>query len=192
MPVITDPDWIDPIEETFDVGKPIRSEQGLIFAGNPIAMALGKPGAPRVQGYAIASDNNGLTPVTVSSADTVTVSAGHGPEPGTLVTNSTTYILGYRFTINAYNGSMRFLCSHVSGSGTSSLELRKNGVAIATFTTLQTVADRVVDASVAIGDVFEWHHKNSFSGNTSTISDVLVRASDGYVPRNVYWLASQA
>jgi hypothetical protein len=47
MAIITDPDWIDPEETTFDVGKPIRSEQGVMLAGNPIAIAMGKPGAPR-------------------------------------------------------------------------------------------------------------------------------------------------
>ena len=47
MAIITDPDWIDPEETTFDVEKPIRSEQGVMLAGNPIAIALGKPGAPR-------------------------------------------------------------------------------------------------------------------------------------------------
>jgi hypothetical protein len=43
---ITDPDWTDPIEATFDPGKAIRSEQGLMLAGNTIAMALMKTGSP--------------------------------------------------------------------------------------------------------------------------------------------------
>ena len=46
MAIITDPDWIDPEETTFDVEKPIRSEQGVMLAGNPIAAFQGKPGAP--------------------------------------------------------------------------------------------------------------------------------------------------
>lgn len=45
---ITDPDYVPPIAITFDEEKPIRSEQGLLLAGNPIAIALGKPGAPRI------------------------------------------------------------------------------------------------------------------------------------------------
>ena len=45
---LINPDWVDPIESTFDEGKPIRQEQGLMMAGNPIAMAAGKPGAPRI------------------------------------------------------------------------------------------------------------------------------------------------
>ena len=43
---ITNPDWVPPIEMTFDVKRPIRSEQGLMLAGNPIAIAGGAPGAP--------------------------------------------------------------------------------------------------------------------------------------------------
>jgi len=46
---LINPDWIDPIESTFDEGRPIRQEQGLMLAGNPIAMAPGKPGAPIVE-----------------------------------------------------------------------------------------------------------------------------------------------
>lgn len=46
--VIVNPDWVPPIEITFDEGKPIRSEQGLMLAGNPIAAFLGKPGAVRL------------------------------------------------------------------------------------------------------------------------------------------------
>jgi hypothetical protein len=43
---ITDPDWTAPIEMTFDPNRPIRSNQGNMLAGNPIAMALMKPGSP--------------------------------------------------------------------------------------------------------------------------------------------------
>ena len=54
MTIIT-PDWVPPIETTFDVEKPIRAEQGLMLAGNPIAMANGASGAPRVQPQAISA-----------------------------------------------------------------------------------------------------------------------------------------
>lgn len=42
----TNPAWVDPIEATFDEGKPIRSEQGLMLAGNPISIAQGTSNAP--------------------------------------------------------------------------------------------------------------------------------------------------
>jgi hypothetical protein len=52
---ITNPDWVPPIESTFDTGKAIRSEQGLMLAGNPIAIVLGKAGAPRVVDAALST-----------------------------------------------------------------------------------------------------------------------------------------
>jgi hypothetical protein len=51
MPIVN-PDYVPPIAMTFDEEKPIRSEQGLLLAGNPIAIAQGKPGAPVIsQGW---------------------------------------------------------------------------------------------------------------------------------------------
>ena len=64
MAIITDPDWIDPEETTFDVEKPIRSEQGVMLAGNPIAIAQGKPGAPKIQGKALDIDIGNLSGTT--------------------------------------------------------------------------------------------------------------------------------
>lgn len=49
MAAITDPDYIPPIEMTFNEGKPITSGQGLQLAGNPIAIVQGKVGAPYVR-----------------------------------------------------------------------------------------------------------------------------------------------
>lgn len=48
MAIITNPDWVPQEEADYDEGKPIRSELGLALAGNPIAIALGKPGAQRI------------------------------------------------------------------------------------------------------------------------------------------------
>lgn len=53
MPIITTPDWVPQEEADYDEGKPIRSEQGLSLAGNPIAIANGAAGAPRVLRAAI-------------------------------------------------------------------------------------------------------------------------------------------
>jgi len=58
---LINPDWIDPIESTFDLEKPIRQRQGLMMVGNPIAMAAGKPGAPRIQADAMRGSIAGNT-----------------------------------------------------------------------------------------------------------------------------------
>jgi len=173
--------------------KPITLQQGRGLRDNLLAVTEGASGAPRIQGYAIASDNNGLIPVTVSASDYTSIQVGHGPLQGITSTNSATFVLGYTYAINAYNGSMRFKMSHSTGSGTSTLEFRKNNVVINTFTTTSaTPVQRIIDSSVAVGDIFEWYHKNSFSGNFSNIAGAIVNASDGYVSRSAYWLASQA
>lgn len=174
--------------------KPITLQQGRGLRDNPIAMAEGATDAPRIQGYALASDNNGLLPVSVSAADTVAISAGHGPLAGVVSTNSTSFVLGQTYIINAYNGSMRFKISHnVGSSSVSTLEFRKNGTVIQTFTTTSTTpVQRTVDSTVSLGDEFEWYHKQDFAGNSSQISGPLVYASDGYIPRFAFWLASQA
>ena len=51
------PAWIDPIEATFDEGKPIRSEQGLMLAGNPIAIAQGAAGSPKIADKTVLIDS---------------------------------------------------------------------------------------------------------------------------------------
>jgi len=80
---ITNPDWVPPIEITFDEGKPIRSEQGLMLAGNPIAMALLKPGAPIPPGewvpYNAAVLHDGATGLIYDHAVTNDVAVVNSP-----------------------------------------------------------------------------------------------------------------
>ena len=80
MAIITDPDWIDPEETTFDVEKPIRSEQGVMLAGNVIAAFQGKPGAPGLNFKAIEQLAAGDA-VRVSYDDEAGVISGAGVWP---------------------------------------------------------------------------------------------------------------
>ena len=180
------------LDTQIDPDAPATSLLMYQMRDNPIAMAEGAVGAPRIQGYAIASDNNGLLPVAVTAADTVTLTVGMSPVVGSVLTNSATYVLGYSYTVNSYTGTVRFKCSHQSlGGATSTLQFRKNGVAVSTFTTTAKAA-RVIDSTVALGDTFQWWHSHDFSGNDSSLTDISANASDGYVTRPVYWLASQS
>jgi len=175
--------------------KPITLQQGRGLRDNPIAIAEGADGAPRIQGSAIASEDDGLPIITVSASDYTVVSTGHGPIAGITTTYGTAYVLGQSYTIKTYNGSMRFKISHRSSNvaATSTLQLRKNGTVINTFTTTSTAfVQRIVDSTVAVNDVFEWYHTSNFSGEQSYISGHSVSASDGYVPKSAFWLASQA
>ena len=175
--------------------KPITLQQGRALRNNPIAMAEGASGAPRIQGYALASDNNGLTVVIVAASDAVSTLIGSGRVVGTTNTTSVTNVLGGQFTINAYTGVIRFRCSNRSNnaSGTSTLEFRKNGVVVSTFvTTGVTAVLRIVDIPISVGDVVEMWHKSNNVLYESIITAPSSTASDGYVERPVYWLQSQA
>lgn len=63
----SDPDWFTLTELSLEPEKPIRSEQGMAFYANPIAMAMGKPDAPKITGRALdigAGNLSGTTAIT--------------------------------------------------------------------------------------------------------------------------------
>ena len=163
-------------------------------------LAAGAVGAPRILGKALAGPADVPT-ITVSAADTVvragSAALGLGYVGGTETTTGSTYVVGATFTVSqAYSGSLRFYATQTSqytgssesGSTTSRMYLRKNGVTISSVFTLSSGtgsgstanATRSFDSAVASGDVFEWMHSNSGVG-TSRISDVEIGGSDLYV-----------
>jgi hypothetical protein len=184
--------YVPILDTQLDPDAPLTSQLMYQLRDNLLAVAEGASGALRIQGMALASDNDGLAPVTVSASSAVVPTAGLSPVSGILATISDTYVLGYTFTIRCYTGSMRFLCTHSTVTGDSSLQFRKNGSAVSTFSISGSGASaaRTVDVAVAIGDVFEWYHANPGSGQ-SNISAISVTASDGYVTRPVYTLSSR-
>jgi len=164
------------------------------------AFATGATGAPRILGKALAAPADVPT-ITVSAADTVvragSAALGLGYVAGTTSTTGSTYVVGATFTVSqAYSGSLRFYATQTSqytgssesGSSTSSMYLRKNGVTISSVFTLSSGtgsgstanATRSFDSAIASGDVFEWMHENSGVG-ISKISDVEIGGSDLYV-----------
>jgi len=183
MAIITDPDWIDPEETTFDVEKPIRSEQGVMLAGNPIAIAMGKPGAPRVRGNAMATAAD--LPLTVTAADTYSVLLGHGFVGGATSTNSESYVVAATLPVLSLTGTVRYVARHAVTMIVANIDLRvmKNGVQVASWTTDSTsYVTRSSDIPVVPGDVIEWQHR----GRLLTTSNFLFRdptASNGYFER---------
>jgi len=189
MAIITDPDWIDPEETTFDVEKPIRSEQGVMLAGNPIAIAQGKPGAPRIRANAMATAVD--LPLTVTAADTYSVLLGHGFVGGTTSTNSGSYVVAATLPVLSLTGTVRYVARHAGTSGAANIDLRvmKNGVQVASWTMDSTsYVTRSSDIPVVPGDVIEWQHR----GSSTSTSNFLFReptASNGYfqfTPMGVY------
>lgn len=160
-------------------------------------LATGAVGSPRILGKALAAPADVPT-ITVSAADTVvragSAALGLGYVEGTTSTTGSTYVVGATFTVSqAYSGSLRFYATQTSqytgggsGSATSSMYLRKNGVTVSSVFTVSGnltgsgTATRSFDSAVVNGDVFEWMHSNSGLG-ISKISDVEIGGSDLYV-----------
>jgi hypothetical protein len=149
---------------------------------NPIAIAEGAPGAPRLLGDAVASLANGaLAILTVAASNAYRAELGAGFVGGTTNTTSAVNVVAATYTISNYTGSMRFKASHNSnGSGTIALDVFKNGVLVATWTANLAVAtERTADISVVPTDVIEWRHR-LVSGTTSIVTDIKLQASDAF------------
>ena len=172
MPIIN-PDWVPPIESTFDVKKPIRSEQGLMLAGNPIAIAEGKPGAPRLYGLAAVPDQN-RSELQVESGVSATndwIETGiniDGPLSGV-------------FRVVTLTGTLRFSVIYTtSTAATGTLEIRRNGVALQSWAQPGTETEtRVLDAASVPSDEWQWVIVPS-AGSGGTLSSRQVGASDSY------------
>lgn len=176
----------------FGVGKPITSAIGLALYENPKAIANGDSGAPRIFGQALAREGNGLTVLTVTAADTTTLTVGIGSVSGTTTNSTATEVVASTYTISLYAGTLRFHASHGSSSGTATLLLYKNGTLVSSFSTTSAgPVARTVDMSVSVGDVVEWRHIGGGGvGGTSTVFATSVTASDGWVPITPYALNS--
>lgn len=170
-----------------DPEAPLTSELAKKWRDNPLAITEGAAGAPRILGEAVASANNGLPVLTVSAADTASLTEGAGPVQGTLSTTSTSDVMAQQWTISTFTGVVRARASHnvtVAGN-TSTLTLFKNGVSVQAFThSLTTPAARVVDVAVSVGDVLEWRHRTN--ANSSVVSGVSLTASNAYIAQSAF------
>ena len=200
--VITNPDWIPPIEMTFDVEKPIRSEQGIQLAGNPIAIAEGAAGAPRIVGRAAASKVEVLQvhPFSSLSAGDLTLEPEFFAEYSfsSTSTNSSTYVSAGTCEISALaNGTLRFNASQSStNSRSSTIRLLKNGSEVQswTFSTSSSFAIptfRSVDVAASNGDEFEWQIRAPGTGSLVSISQISVSANDTLVEAPLWIKESQ-
>ena len=171
-----------------DSDSPITDTLLARLRDNPLAIAEGATGAPRLLGQAAARLGNGLPTITIAAGSTYTVTLGLASTVGTLVTTSATDVVAHSWTMTHYTGAARFRASHSSGGGTSTLSLFKNGVLVTSFTTSSGGAvARSVDSSFVAADVFEWRHRNA-SG--STVSSVSLTATDAYVAQSLLIPAS--
>ena len=156
-------DWTTIPDSSIEPGKPIRSIDGLALRDNPIAIAEGATGAPRIFGEGIAQYNE-LPVLTVTAANTFQADDGNKLTLGTLSTNSTSDVVAATYVIGGYTGSIRFNASHYTNSSPyySNLSIYKNGSLVASWSTYasETPIQRSVDISVMPNDIIEWRHRS--------------------------------
>jgi len=151
---------------------------------NPIAIAAGNAGAPRVYGLAMVPDSKAVADgkvLTVSASDAHTLSVGLTRTFGYPANTSTSDVMAAIITAKFIDGVIRFKASHfTSGAGQNSIILfYKNHVLVSSFTTTSTSpVVRTIDASVAVNDLFQWNHRTD--GGTSNVSLIHETASDAY------------
>lgn len=138
-------DWLNISDAQVDPDAPITSELGYAFRDNPIAIAEGATGAPRITQAAI------MNP-TAGTFRTITNCSGTVPA----VAESSSLTL-YRFSFIT-PGTVRFrtVISNIGGSGgidpTIAIARVRNGN-IATLVSYDTVGTRADDFTFQIGDV---------------------------------------
>jgi hypothetical protein len=163
---------------------------------DPVALAEGEAGAPRIWGKA-AKRLSTYPVLTVSAADNQNVDNGSGFVVGTLSTFSGSEVVAATYTISLYTGSMRFRATHqASGSvelnPNSVLLLYKNNILVTSFSTGFTTISfqRVVDVSIVPGDVVQWRHYDYVGISNSVVSALQTSASNAYQAIPLYIPAS--
>ena len=180
--------YVPILDTQLDPDAPLTSQLAYQWRDNPEAIALGLEGATKIQGEAIARAGNGLPILSVIQSDAFDLTEGVIGVLGVASTGSTVDVLGWRWTIFSFSGAVRLRIAHnnTGGGFTSVLSLYKNGVLVTFYTTTSSVpVDRVIDVTVAPGDVYEWRHRSP-GGGSSQISDPIIRASNSYIPQYTY------
>lgn len=179
-----------------DQDSPITQPLMTALRDNPIAIAEGDDTAPRILGEAAARDSSIAArrlPVVTVAAGSVVSSQGQGRVDGTTLTQSTTNVVAYTFTIRSYSGGLRFSVTQTNAGpgGTAIAEIYKNNVLVQAYTQTPGTSVRTNDVTIAVGDVIEWRHRVTGAGESS-LSSALVRADNPYINQAFYIRNSNA
>ena len=153
--------------------KGITLQQGRALRDNPIAIAEGAAGAPRLYGLAAVPDQN-RSELQVASGVSATndwIDTGiniDGPLSGV-------------FRVVTLTGTLRFSVIYTtSAAATGTLEILRNGVALQSWTQSGAETEtRVLDAASVPTDEWQWVIVPS-SGSGGSLSGRQVGASDSY------------
>lgn len=148
---ITNPSWVPPIEFTFDEGNPITSKQGLMLAGNPIAIANGGAGAPRVHAEAMQGSVAGDTVLFGTGGTGVVFETSEG------IITETIPDATFRATTNC---EVRVKAEFAATNGSApnvAFKVFKNGTAVQTDIHGNTayVTSTPVDITLEAGDIVQ-------------------------------------
>jgi len=122
--------------------------------------------------------------LTISAADTYTVSLGVTYTVGVRSTDSTTYVDAITYVMDKYAGSARFKVTFTQDVGLAQyIRIVKNGVQVNEWV-YNTEGGRVVseDVTFSAGDTIKWQIRDPYgsAGYTGTVSGETVTASDAY------------
>ena len=176
--------YIEITDEETDPGAPVTSELLKKERDNPIAIAEGADGAPRVLGRSLIPDEftgSELAVLTVAAADTYDLSAsgiGVLETRGASIASTSTYVLLDEYTLVSFTGTVRAKGLHKKGdttyTGTMYLRLFLNGSQVSEWTTTSgSYVERAVDLPVVPGDVIRWEHRTTGAADSFASSSLL-------------------
>jgi hypothetical protein len=189
-------DYITITEAQSDPEAAVDSSLIKRLRDNPVAIAEGAAGAPRLYGKAAVPDSQKaeLAVLSLTAADTFVLSNLHWTgdfSSASTTTVSSAWTTAGTITSVLMSGTVRFRATQQIfgiGSGTCQIRLLKNSVEIGIFSLFGAAGDsnsevRNVDTSIAPGDVFEWQVRRSdgSGSKTASINTISQRADDRYV-----------
>ena len=161
-------DWTTIPDESLEPGKPIRSVDGLTLRDNPVAIAEGAAGAPRIQTVALAAPTAGTAHIirrvqeagVTTSLSSYPVAENHDRFSESQHLGVTVLVPG---VITAYAEHRR-----VSGGSLTRMRVLKNGALVQEWSTTSSgFTARQVDISVDVGDVIIFQQRSDAT-DTST------------------------
>lgn len=176
-----------------DAESPLTEELMTRVRDNPIALAEGATGAPRIWGSAIARPQD-MPTLTVTAADTVSVYFNCDYTAGTTSTTNNDNphtVVAATWVLRSVTGTVRVSATQTTDDSGNNVSASawKNGVQQgATQTTSSTSGLAVTfDVSAVPGDTIQLRHAVVFGTSpVSQLTNVDLKASDGYVQRVPY------
>ena len=175
-------DYIGITEAQSNPFAPLTSELVKQLRDNPIAIAQGAEGAPRLRGLAAltVAEYLSLFPLSVDVGPFVINAEAYDGAFSSVTTTSSSFVSCGIIEAVLFSGNARFEATQTArpsevGSGTNTTRFLKNGVEIQSWSLSANVGEinsttRTAEISVSVGDTFEWQVRRSGGGGEQTTS----------------------